>query len=126
MKKFPFDELGFLALQQELYQLSEEALRVESQTIKYSFTTWLPSRFELSIRQLSFLNNMDERDLVFIAEQTSFAVENRLPISLTKEEPPADGDDQGKIIYTKSNLTSSNGKTLGFVPGGDLHFKITY
>lgn len=125
MKKFPFNAAGFQAIQQELYQLDDQLLEAEAEQIKHSFVDWVLARFELAQSQVDFFKRLEERYLIFIAEQTSFAVGNRLPVSLAKEEPPATGDDQGKIIYTKSSLTASQGPN-GFEAGGDLLFSISY
>lgn len=126
MKKFPFTEEGFQALQKELYQLNDDMLAAEADQIKDSFTAWLPSRFELAQKQIDFLNKQNKAYVVFMAAQTSFAVGNRLPVAMAKEDAAANGDDQGKIVYTKSSLTASNAHPTGFVAGGELLFLISY
>jgi hypothetical protein len=126
MKKFPFNEAGFIALQEELYQLSDDLLTAQAKQIETTFENWVMTNFELSQSQIDFMKNLDQRYLGFMASQTSFAVGNRLPVSLAKEDPPASTDEQGKIVYTKSSLTASNAQPTGFVAGGDLLFMITY
>ncbi|TCC94194.1 hypothetical protein EZ428_05290 [Pedobacter frigiditerrae] len=126
MRKFTFNEAGFQALQQELYQLNNDMLAAEAYQIKNAFAAWVLSKFELAQSQIDFLNKLNEAYVVFMAEQTSFAVGNRLPVSLAKEEAPANGDDQGKIVYTKSSLTASNAHPSGFAAGGELLFMISY
>ncbi len=69
---------------------------------------------------------MDERAVSFLAFQTSFAVGNRLPISLHKANPPADDEEIDKIVWPKSTLSAKAGTHFGFEASGTLEIYITY
>lgn len=125
MNKFPFDNAGFLALQTQLYQWSDEALTRESEKIRADFDLWMAANFELSERQRAYLLSIDARAKLLLAFDTSFAIENKLPISLKVEGEP-NGDDQGKIIWPKSSLTASSGGSIGYEAGGTLQINIKY
>jgi len=126
MKKQPFNASGFKALQDELQQLTEVALQAEAQKISNDFADWIQSNFELKESQIRFLENLDRTFLKFTAEEVAFAVANKRPVTLAKSDPPANDDDQGKIIYTKSSLRASNGTKTGFAAGGELLIEISY
>lgn len=126
MEKFPFTTAGFNALQQQLYALTDQALLVESEHIKNNFTVWMAAHFSLSEKQLLFLNAIDERAKSLISFETSFAVGNRLPVLLQKAEPPAEGEEQGKIIWPKSTLSAAWGTQTPYQPSGTLTIHIDY
>lgn len=126
MNKQPFNASGFLRLQEQLQQLPAHALQAEVQKIRTDLTDWILANFELKDRQIDFLKNLDERFVNYTAEQTAFAISNNRPITLAKADPPKEGDEQGKIIYTKSSLRASNAASNGFSAGGELIIEISY
>lgn len=125
MIKFPFDNAGFVALQTQCYQLTDEALRLEAEKISTDFDLWMADNFELTARQLAYLLAIDARAKSLLAFDTSFAIGNRLPISLHVEGEP-NGDDQGKIIWPKSSFTAHSGGSIGYEAGGTLQINIRY
>ena len=80
--KLQFNSEGFFALQRELYQLSDDALKIESELIQHNFNHWINHHFELSEVQLKYLESMGQHIRLTLSFDTSFAIENRLPIRL--------------------------------------------
>lgn len=126
MEKFPFTATGFIRLQEQLYLLTASQLEAEAAQIQHDFDDWMATHFELSAQQLRFLTAIDSRLHALLAAQTSFAVGNRLPILLLKADPPAEGDEQGKIIWPKSTLTAIGGINTPYMPSGMLEIHIDY
>jgi len=124
MEKFPFTPLGFLALQEELYLLTDLELKMESTLIQQDFHIWMCTHFELSQDQLLFLTSIDPRAQLLITIQTAFAIENRLPISLNKDANSL--TDQGKIIWPNSSLSAKSGGIAGYEASGALIINIAY
>lgn len=126
--KYPFSEAGFAALQAMLYTKTDEQLHLEALSINYEFSAWLVRHFELSAEQQGFLSQLSNAASQFMADQTAFAVANRLNISLDKEGGDDDDDDDdggGKIIWTTSSLSALDG-TSGFEASGQLTIHIAY
>ena len=124
MQKQPFTQAGFVALQAQLYQLNDTLLQLEADAIALNFEHWFFNHFEVSLNQLSFLNEISPKALSFVAKQTSFAVANRLPVSLAKD---AEEDDKtGKVIKPKSSFTVTAGSDGNMVVEGELLFQIYY
>ena len=124
MHKQPFTQAGFLALQAQLYQLNDTLLQLEADAIALNFEHWFFNHLDVSLNQLSFLNEISPKALSFIAKQTSFAVANRLPVSLLKDEE--EGDKTGKVIKTKSSFTVTAGSDGQMVVEGELLLQIYY
>lgn len=124
MHKQPFTQAGFLALQAQLYQLNDTLLQLEADAIALNFEHWFFNHLDVSLNQLSFLNEISQKALSFIAKQTSFAVANRLPVSLLKDEE--EGDKTGKVIKTKSSFTVTAGSDGQMVVEGELLLQIYY
>lgn len=126
MKKQPFTNIGFANLQSELYKGPDEQLFLEAEAIKLDFKKWMYNQFELEPSQLKFLSELVPSMIVHLSEQTSFAVANRLPVTLNKSEEGKEGDKPGKIINSKSNFSASAGTSIPFLAEGDLTIEILY
>lgn len=125
MRKQPFTNAGFAAMQKELYSLNDEALAVYVDQIKLSFKAFIQNNFELTVSQFEFLNGLDLSLVSFLKSQTSFALSNRLTISLDKE-PNDDDDKTGKVIKPKSSFTLTANTDGHVVATGDLIIQIYY
>lgn len=121
--KYPFTNEGFAALQQQLHQLDDQSLTVEANLIRADFGQWLFSKFELSQNQQSFFLQLTPSAQALYSAETAFAVENRLMVTLDKDEK--EKEEQGKIIWNVSTLKATAGSN-GFVPSGTLTFFIRY
>ncbi|RZK54554.1 MAG: hypothetical protein EOO87_10125 [Pedobacter sp.] len=126
MEKFPFSAAGFSALQQQLYALPDQQLSVEAENVKNDFDAWMVAHFALNENQVIFLNAIDSRAKALVAFETSFAIGNRLPVLLVKADPPAEGDEQGKIFWPKSTLTAAWGTNTAYQASGTLEINIYY
>lgn len=131
MEKQPFTEAGTKALQQQLYSLNNAELKRQAQSIQTNIKAWAIEHFELNIKQLEYLNSINQQSIDFLAGQTSYAVGNRLPVTLIKKGDDDngdddDGDDLGKLFDIKSNLTALSGGDGDFVAGGELTMVVTY
>lgn len=129
--KYPFSEVGFVALQQMLYAQTDEQLHLEALSANYEFSDWLLRYFELSPTQVLFLASLTTGTRQFLGNQTAFALANRLTISLAKEPSVAsraegdDDDDEGKIIWTTNSLSVADG-TTGYDANRALTIHIAY
>ncbi len=124
MEKYPFSNEGFQGLQQQLYALTNADLDAQAVAIRTGLSAWMDLNFELQPSQLQFINSLETKAVRWLAEQTAFAIENRLPISLTKDTPTENDDEQGKIIWPKSTLTATAG--ADYTASGTLEVHIAY
>lgn len=121
--RYPFTNEGFVALQEQLQQLDNQALSQEASLISADFSKWLISNFELDSNQQLFLKQIAPSALALYGAETAFAVENRLMVTLKKDDK--DEDEQGKIIWNESSLSARSGIS-SFEPSGTLTFYIRY
>lgn len=121
--KYPFTNEGFVALQAQLHQLDNQALANEAKLIQADLGQWLQSKFEFSPQQQTFLSNLPSSAVALYSAETAFAVENRLMVTLDKDEK--DKEEQGKIIWDKSSLSARSGMN-GIEASGTLTFYIRY
>jgi len=130
MEKQPFDETGLQQLLTELYALSDNELSEQAYAFRNQPKLWINGHFDLDAQQVDFLTDMSAPSTNFLAQQGGFAIENRLPVTLTKTHQPAqpnqDPPKQDKWFTTISSLTAatdSNGHTW---PGGTLQLEVIY
>jgi hypothetical protein len=127
MEKFPFSNVGFQNLQEQLYRLSDSLLEIQANFILMNFKKWMTESFILSNEQIAFIESQDEKMIKFLASQTSIAISNRLPITLVK--PAVNNRKQqldSKLIRPESNfrtLFNDDGKTEIY---GNLTIHISY
>lgn len=131
MEKQPFDETGLQSLLLAIYALPDQQLNEESLALKHHPKLWINGHFELDQNQLDFLDQMPAASTNFLADQGSFAIANRLPVTLTKTHlpktgTPTGGDDQDKFFETKSNLASGTNNLGEPQASGSLNIAITY
>lgn len=126
MHKQPFTPAGFRALQVQLYQLDDTLLQLEADAIAQHFEQWFFNHFDVSLNQLAFLNEIEPKALSFTAQQTSFAVANRLPVILEKEPEEEVEDKTGKVIKPQSRFTVTAGSDGNMVVEGELLIQIYY
>lgn len=131
MEKQPFDESGLQSLLLALYALPEQQLMEEALALKHHPKMWINGHFQLNQQQLLFLDQMPSSTTNFLADQGSFAVANRLAVTLTKIHLPKTGTstssgEQDKFFETKSNLTSGTNNLGQPQASGSLSIEITY
>lgn len=126
MEKQPLTNIGFANVQAVLYQLPDDALKAEAQSIYLHFKTWMNDHFLLCASQLQFLENLDPVMLDTLSKQTGFAVANRLAVTLAKADGIAHDDKPGKIIGSKNNFNAEAGTGANFQATGDLRIEIRY
>lgn len=130
MEKQNFDETGLQNLLTELYALPDNQLNEEAYALRNQPKLWIYAHFELDNDQLAFLQDMPSPAADFLGQQGGFAIENRLPVTISKIHAAkrTSGDDpkQDKIFKPTSNLsfeTDGNGTATA---GGTLVLEITY
>lgn len=127
MTKQPFDETGLQSLLSALYNLTNEELYEEAIALNNHPKLWINGHFELDQRQLDFLDGMPTSTAQFLGEQGSFALLNRLPVTLEKKYlAKKDGDDQDKFFTTTSHLISGTDNLGQAQAGGSLELTVTY
>ncbi len=129
MEKQNFDETGLQNLLDELYALPNHELAEHAYALRNQPKLWINGHFNLDTDQLDFLQEMPNPAADFLGLQGGFAIENRLPITLTKTHLPQSQSGepkQDKLFKPTSNLsfqTDSNGTATA---GGTLVLEITY
>lgn len=124
MEKFEFSPAGVAALCQQLYLLDDQALAAEAITLKIDVQAWTIRHFDLDAVQLSYLEELPTAVKLFLADQGSFALGNRLPITLSK--PPISGLRASKLFKTSSTLASVVNPDHGYTATGELLLTISY
>jgi len=122
MAQQPFTPAGVQQKQTELYQLSDDLLAEQADQIRSDFRTWLNNNFILDTDQQSYLSGIDDRFIQISSQETAFAVQNRLSITIT-----TGGTGSGKLIQTGNErpvVAYSN--VNGFTASGGLSFEIIY
>lgn len=124
----PFTVQGVMDLTTETQRLPEFELQATASKVAANFKGYMAETFNLSAKQLEFLNRIDETTTSLISNACSFAIANRLPIYLEKgvkaiieEEKP-----QLKIIRAISNLTSNSSSDGRCSAGGYVTIQISY
>ena len=127
MKKIPFSNAGFQALQKELYALSDANLQVVSNAVFNHFNDWMSENFELSPSQIGFIENLNPKMTNLLAGQTAMALINRLPINLIKPDNQMNTLLRGsKLIRPDAKVSASSQGEDGFEIEGSLDIEITY
>lgn len=127
MKKFPFSNAGFQALQQELYALNDVDLQVVANTVASQFNNWMSQNFELTSSQVDYIESLNPKMTTLLASQTAMAMVNRLPINLIKPESQINTLMRGsKFIRPKVATDGSSEGEKGFEVAGGLDIEINY
>lgn len=125
MKRQPFTNAGFQALQNELYQLPDHELQLQANLVLNDFMPWLELHFELSVSQLAFLDQIDPRMKYSLTHNTSFAIANRAPIILIKPEASLRTEAKERKII-RDNVTITSSSDDDFELDGELIITIEY
>lgn len=138
--KYTFTSGGFSELLAWLYSLSEVELQAEADALLADFQGWMIAHFLLTPSQVDYLLGLSDQTVAFNAQSTSYAVRNRLPVYLDKQEKPdsrAGGhspsggqetvldDKVKKIIATSNNLTITEDED-GTTAGGSVTVTIEF
>jgi len=83
MKKFPFHQKGILAVQQQLYALTDKKLATEVFTIRKDFREWIKTKFDLSLDELDYLNKLNAHFIEYAAIKSSNFLAQRKPIQFS-------------------------------------------
>lgn len=126
MEKQPFDQTGLQTVLQDLYALPQNQLNEQANALRTLPKQWISMHFELDSDQASFLNGMPEQTVRFLGDQGSFAIENKLPIDLDKQEPPAAASKPDKYFKPKSTLYSQTNSNGIITSGGKLIIEVSY
>src|ERR1700744_4519113 len=118
----PFTPDGVNAKISELYALPDADLQAQAGEVRNDFNTWLADNFDLDAAQQSYFDTMDSRWKQFTADNASFAIANRRPVTLIqgKKDPAT-----GKLIHTIPELTATFDST-GFSASGSFTIQIVY
>lgn len=124
MQKQPFDEVGLQSLLQALYALNDQQLTEEAAALKLQPKLWINGHFDLTTDQLTYLDEMPAAIADFLGDQGSFAIQHRLPVTLTKD---GDGSgDEDKLFKPKSDLTIETANDGHITASGSMTIEITY
>jgi hypothetical protein len=125
MNKLPFTQEGVNQLLQDLYSLPASELKDQSILVHYDFKNWVIDRFDFTSDQINFLYGLPEESVSFMASNASFAIANKLPIVLEKDDAPISLRGN-KFIRPKSELSSSATDGGSFEAEGQLIIEIGY
>ncbi|WP_113653417.1 hypothetical protein [Pedobacter namyangjuensis] len=126
MKKYPFSDAGFQAMQKDLYALTDQELQVVANAVANHFNSWMSENFDLTESQIAFIEGQQPQMTAFLSTQTSFAMVNRLPITLIKPESKINALMRGaKLIRpkVKAEMIPDGGP---YHASGNLDIEITY
>ncbi|WP_316801452.1 hypothetical protein [Pedobacter frigidisoli] len=126
MIKHFFDEEGVEQTQLALYGLTDAERQEEAAAIRLDLPAWVVRWFELDAQQQAYFNQMNSQMIGFLAEQASFAVANRLPITLIKYSARAEGDESDKLFKPTSSLTATADSNGNFEASGSLTIEVSY
>lgn len=121
---YPFTPEGVNQKLDDLYALSDNDLKVQADLIKADLPQWMNNNFSLTTEQQTYLNNLENRAVIYLQDQCSFNVENRLTIFLVQEGSPSTG--QFKWVHTENTnkvVANDNGD---FSADGSFIIKIVY
>ncbi|MFP5080838.1 hypothetical protein [Pedobacter sp. JCM 36344] len=125
---YPLTASGINDVMKNIQEMPPFELKAEAVELAADFKGWMAAHFELTAKQLVFLNGIDETTTTLTAQACSFALANGLPIYLEKgvksmieEEKP-----QMKIIRALSNLNANSGSDGNFSVGGYVTIQISY
>jgi hypothetical protein len=128
VNSYPLTASGINDVMKELQELPPFELKAEAALLAVNFKAWMAEHFELTAKQVGFLNAIDETTTTLTAQACSFALANGLPIYLEKgvkamieEEKP-----QMKIIRAISNLNANSSSDGNFSVGGYVTIQISY
>ncbi len=120
MAQQPFTTAGVQLKQNELNQLSQNDRLTQANLIRSDIVTWLNNNFTLSQAQQSYIAGMDSRFIEQAGNQTGFAIENQIPVSLVFQ-----GAGATKLVHKEGTIEIQYG-TNGFATSGGLQFRVEY
>lgn len=82
MKKFKFHQKGLTELQQLLYALPDTKLALEVMALRTDFKEWIKTKFELSVDDLNFLNQLSVHFIEYAAIKASNCLAKRMPVKV--------------------------------------------
>lgn len=125
---YPLSASGINEVMKDLQAIPQFELQAEAAKLSSNFKGWMAEHFELSSKQLTFLNAIDETTTLLTAQACSFALANGLPIYLEKGDkelvPGVKG--QMKIIRAISNLNAGSASDSSVSVGGYVTIQISY
>lgn len=125
MAKEPLTPSGVQQKTTDLYALSDPLLVTAADMIRADFKLWIKDNFLLNAAQETYLNNIDQKFIQLASCQTGFAVENRLPVSLSVVGNISE-DIASKLIKTNSSLSCQYTPSSGTTASGSLSFEFIY
>lgn len=120
MPQQPFTTAGVQLKQSELNQLSQQDRLTQANLIRSDIVTWLNNNFTLSQAQQSYISGMDSRFIEQAGNQTGFAVENQIPITLTFQ-----GAGATKLVHKEGTINITYNGSV-FSASGTLEFRVEY
>ncbi|RKR80710.1 hypothetical protein BDD43_0842 [Mucilaginibacter gracilis] len=120
MSQQPFTSAGVQQKQAELNQLSQNDRLTQANLIRSDLVTWLNDNFTLNQAQRTYLSQMDSRFIEQASNQTGFAIENQLPVTLVFQ-----GAGATKLVHKEGSMDLTYGAS-GFSAVGGIQFRIEY
>lgn len=121
---YPFTPAGVQSKINALYALSDTDLKTQADLIKADLRLWMNNNFSLTTAQQAYLNALDDRAVIYIGDQCSFNVENRLTILMVQEGTSSSG--QFKWVHTENTNKVAANDNGDFIASGTLIIKIVY
>lgn len=130
MEKFPFSPAGIQDLLTQIYGLPDPQLNQEAASVAADFRSWIKNNFELESSQVSYLDNIDNRFIVYSAVKVQHFILNRLPITLIKPVNANDGQLKtaagDKIVVVNNPKETEYSPENGYSEEEQLIFTISY
>ncbi len=125
MAQEPLTSSGIATKQSDLYALSNNNLQLEVDSINTDFRGWLKTNFIFTSTQEAYLDSMDNNFIDFAAEQTAYAVKNRLTINFTAPNP-LPPISISKMVTLTDTFQTQYSHISGFGVTGELSYTIAY
>lgn len=123
MSKQLFNDAGVTSKIQELYKLPEHILRAETESIRVDFRSWMRRHFDLTEKQILFLEKMEYPAIQILAEELADCFLFQLPFFIIW--PPLNPIGS-KFILPNSSLMRIVQPDGNYVITGQLVIEIIY
>lgn len=118
----PMTPTGVQLKLDELYALPDSALQAEAEALRADYQGWITANFSLTTEEQTNLANLNAKFVEYVAFNSAFAMEFRLPIPLTTINPQA----ASKLVRTASALVVTNDDTGGITASGSFNYEFEY
>lgn len=82
-KRLLFNQIGIQQIQKKLHALPDLKLAIEVAALRLDFRQWIKSKFNLTLEESAFLDQLNEHFILRVAVRASNFLALRKPVNLT-------------------------------------------